>query len=171
MLKYSTWIFSALTLLLVAYNQWPEKPLPTDKPINKMVIEKSKRQMHVYSNGELTKTYKIALGFNPLGDKVYEGDGKTPEGSYVINDKDPNSTFNLNLGISYPDAEDIAKAKKLGKSPGGNIKIHGLRNGFGFIGKLHRFSDWTLGCIAVTNKEIKELYDHVAVGTKVEIRK
>lgn len=115
------------------------------------------------------KTYTISLGGNPIGDKEYEGDKKTPEGIYYINDKNPNSGYHKNLGISYPNKKDIEQAKKLGKPVGGDIKIHGLKNRTGVIGKLHRWFDWTLGCIALTNNEMDELYYSVPIGTKIEI--
>ena len=96
---------------------------------------------------------------------------KTPEGIYYINDRNPNSICYLNLGISYPNEFDIKNARENNKSPGGDIKIHGLPNGYGFIGKFHRWKDWTWGCIAVTNREMKELYDNVPIGTEIEILK
>ncbi len=112
----------------------------------------------------------MALGKNPIGAKQYEGDKKTPEGVYFINAKSADSKFHKNLGISYPNKEDIRIAKQIGKAPGGNIKIHGLQNGLGFIGRLQSFSDWTAGCIALTNEEIDELYEHTPIGTPVEIK-
>ncbi|MDO4881365.1 MAG: L,D-transpeptidase family protein [Capnocytophaga sp.] len=154
----------------VVYNILPEKKLPKDAKIDRIVIEKSKRKMMVYEKGKLLKTYSIALGRNPIGAKEYEGDKKTPEGIYTINDKNPNSGYYKNLGISYPNKENIKHAKKLGKPAGGDIKIHGLRNKGGFIGKFHRFKDWTLGCIAVTNEEMEELYNATPIGTKIEIK-
>ncbi|MGB0176145.1 MAG: L,D-transpeptidase family protein [Owenweeksia sp.] len=160
----------ALTGGLLAYARRKANPLPTDKPIDRLVVKKSKRVMYVMSNDEIIKTYRIALGFNPVGHKEYEGDGKTPEGVYTINDRNPNSGYFRNLGVSYPNDEDKAHARELGKSPGGDIKIHGLKNGYGYIGKLHRQRDWTWGCIAVTNEEMQELYDNVPMGTVIEIK-
>jgi murein L,D-transpeptidase YafK len=122
-----------------------------------------------YSNGELLKTYKIALGKNPKGAKHYQGDNKTPEGVYTINGKNANSIAYKNLGISYPNKEDVERAKKLGKPTGGDIKIHGMMNGLGFIGGFHTYSDWTNGCIAVTDREIDELFKYVKIGAKIEI--
>jgi murein L,D-transpeptidase YafK len=147
------------------------KPLDKSVVIDKIVVEKSKRNMYVYSKGELLKIYKISLGKSPKGDKEYEGDNRTPEGLYFINDKNPNSKFHKNLGISYPNKADIEKAKKLGKNPGGQIKIHGLNKKYSWIGKMHLIVNWTAGCIAVTNKEIDELYNAVPIGTPIEIKK
>lgn len=161
---------TVLTITLsVAYLYYPEYQLPKETKIDSIVVYKSKRQLLVYSKGNLLKTYTIALGRQPDGAKQFEGDRKTPEGVYYINDKNPNSGWHKNLGISYPNQEDIKYARQLGKSPGGNIKIHGLRNKRGYIGKLHRWKDWTLGCIAVTNEEMDELYRAVVIGTKIEI--
>lgn len=126
--------------------------------------------MHVYSNQNLVKIYKISLGKNPVGKKEFEGDSKTPEGIYYINDKNHNSSYYKNLGISYPNQSDLKHSKKLGKPVGDGIKIHGLKNGFGYIGKLHRWMDWTAGCIAITNQEIDELYNSVKIGSRIEIK-
>lgn len=169
--KY-TGIFSFILLVSgVVYYVYPEKPLPKDKTISKLVVDKNERTLKVLDkNNQVLKTYTIVLGGNPKGDKRVQGDEKTPEGKYKIHAKNPNSDFHLNLGISYPDQQDIAKARKLGKSPGGHIKIHGLKKGMGFIGKFHRFFDWTDGCIAVTNKDIEELYHNVPIGTKINIK-
>jgi murein L,D-transpeptidase YafK len=169
-MKKLRWI---ILLLLFAFAGWyfyPAKSLPQESVIDKLIVYKSKRQMMAYQNGRLLKVYTIALGKNPVGDKRYEGDCRTPEGKYTINDRNPNSGYHKNLGISYPDAIDKANAKKLGKPVGGNIKIHGLRNGVaGYLSKLHRFTDWTNGCIAVTNEEVDELYKVVKPGAVSEI--
>lgn len=164
-------LISIVTIIgLLVYYFFPEPALPIDSKIDSLIIYKSKRQLLAYSKGKLIKTYNIALGRKPIGAKAFEGDKKTPEGVYYINDKNPKSGWHKNIGISYPNKDDIKRAKELGKSPGGQIKIHGLQNGRGFIGKFHRWSDWTLGCIAVTDKEMDELYRSVAIGCKVEIK-
>lgn len=165
-------IFLGLGLLLLAftfYYFFPGKKLPSGKTINRLVVYKSKRKMEAWRGDELLKTYTISLGKDPVGHKQFEGDCKTPEGIYHIDGRNPNSAFYKNLGISYPNADDIAHTEKLGKPPGGDIKIHGLRNGRGYRGKLHRFKDWTAGCIAVTNPEMEELYEAVEDGAEVEI--
>jgi len=164
------WLTIPLTLAgLLIYYFYPESKLLNDIQIDNIVVNKSKREMLVYSNGELQKTYKISLGGQPIGHKEFEGDKKTPEGIYSIIDKNPNSGYHKNLGVSYPDKDDLENARQLGKSAGGDIKIHGIRNGIGFIGKFHRWFDWTLGCIAVTDREIDELYKAVKIGTRIEI--
>ena len=147
-----------------------QNTIPLRGTISRLVVNKSKRELLAYDKQDkLLKRYRIALGSNPIGHKQMQGDGKTPEGVYVINDKNPNSIAYKNLGISYPNETDIHNARQLGKSPGGDIKIHGLMNGWGFLGWLNRYSDWTAGCIAVTNSEMEELYRAVKIGTRIEI--
>ena len=151
------------------YYFYPEPKLPPNSKIDRLVVIKSKRVMHVYSGNRLIKTYHVALGGNPVGDKEVQGDKRTPEGKYSINAKNPNSGYYKNLGVSYPNASDRKEASMKGIDPGGDIKIHGLLNGIGFIGKFHRLIDWTAGCIAVTNEEMDELYNSVKIGTRIEI--
>ena len=144
--------------------------LPADSEIAKLVVRKADREMDAYdAQGRLLKTYPVALGFNPVGHKQFEGDGKTPEGRYTINDRNPNSGYHKNLGVSYPNEADKAYAAAQGKSPGGLIKIHGMKNGWGFIGKKHLQKDWTDGCIAVTDEEVDELYRSVKHNAEIEI--
>lgn len=159
-----------IALVLAVYYFFPEKKLDANKSIDKIVVLKSQRILQVYSKNRLLKEYKISLGRHAVGAKHFEGDDKTPEGKYYIKDKNPNSGYHLNLGISYPNKKDMAFAKSRGKPAGGQIKIHGLKNGFGFVGKFHRWFDWTHGCIAITNNEIEELYKNVPTGTVIEIR-
>jgi murein L,D-transpeptidase YafK len=168
--KIIKWGTLILLVGLLVYYFYPEDRIHDNVIIDKIVVYKSKRQLLTYSKGELIKTYKISLGRQPIGAKEYEGDKKTPEGIYFINDKNPNSGYHKNLGVSYPNKDNIAKAQQLGKAVGGDIKIHGIRNKLGFIGKFQRFFDWTLGCIALTNKEIDELYNMVEIGTTIEIK-
>lgn len=154
----------------LVYYFWPTKKLPKNARIDFIEVWKSKRRMDVFENGKLLKTYRIALGKNPIGHKEFEGDNRTPEGVYIINDRNPNSAFYKNLGISYPNENDLKHAESLGKSAGGDIKIHGLRNGRAYRGKSHRFKNWTAGCIAVTNKDMEELFGCVIDRAKIEIR-
>lgn len=170
MKKTSLFIISFIIICAVGYNLYPEKKLPTHSEIDYIIVQKSKRQLLAYSNQKLIKTYQISLGESPVGHKEFEGDEKTPEGIYTINAKNPNSGYHKNLGVSYPNKEDIIKAKTMGKLPGGDIKIHGLRNKLGIIGKFHRLFDWTNGCIALTNNEVDELYSAVKIGTRIEIK-
>ncbi|KAF2519721.1 L,D-transpeptidase family protein [Flavobacterium salilacus subsp. salilacus] len=168
--KIMVWfLILLLPLGLIAYYFYPEKKLPLGKTVDKLIVYKSKRQMHAYSGDELLKTYTISLGKKPIGHKQYEGDNKTPEGIYTINDRNPNSGYHKNLGVSYPNENDIAFAQKMGKPAGGEIKIHGLPNSKGYIGKFHRWKDWTAGCIAVTDGEVDELYKTVKQNAVIEI--
>jgi murein L,D-transpeptidase YafK len=136
---------------------------------DKVLIEKQARRLSLLSKGEVIKSYKIALGGNPVGPKERQGDNKTPEGTYRIDARNGNSGFHLSLHISYPNEDDKKRAKKLGVSPGGNIMIHGIKNGFSQVGASHAETDWTEGCIAVTNQEMEEIYKFVPIGTVVEI--
>ena len=137
---------------------------------NKIVILKSAHSMTLLNGGKVLKTYKVALGSVPVGPKRIEGDHKTPEGDYLIDAKNAHSQFHLSLHISYPSAADQQRARSLGARPGGAIMIHGLAAPFAYLGPLHRQTDWTDGCIAVTNAEIEEIWKLVPVGTRVEIR-
>ncbi|WP_207420274.1 L,D-transpeptidase family protein [Desertivirga brevis] len=159
-----------LGLAVTYYYSYPEEKIKRGVIIDKILVLKAKRKLLVYSNGTLVKSYTIALGRSPIGDKQFEGDNKTPEGIYKIYAKNPRSGWHKNLGISYPNLEDRRQAKPLNKSPGGEIKIHGLKNGRGFIGRFHRWKDWTQGCIALTNEEVDEIYEHTPIGTTIEIR-
>ena len=147
-----------------------DTPIPQNVIIDKILVTKSSHKMEVFFNSKLIKTYKIAFGRGGNDAKQFEGDKKTPEGIYTINSKNKDSGYHNNLGISYPNKFDIERCKKLNKPTGGDIKIHGLKNGFGFIGGMHRLFDWTLGCIAITNDEIDELSAHTPIGTVIEIK-
>ena len=141
----------------------------TPQRADSILILKKDHVMKLLAQGKVIRTYKVALGQGGLAPKEREGDGRTPEGHYKIEAKYINQ-YHKALRISYPNAEDRKRAAKLGVSPGGSILIHGLPNGQGWIGAAHRLYDWTLGCIAVTNEEIDEIFKLVPVGTPVEIR-
>ena len=138
--------------------------------VAQVVIFKEKRELHLLDKeGKILKTYLVALGPNPIGPKEKRGDGRTPEGKYIIDWRNPESRFHRSLHISYPNAKDKSQAQKMGVDPGGDIMIHGLPNGMENIGATHREVDWTAGCIAVTNEEIEEIWKAVADGTHAEI--
>ena len=139
-------------------------------PADRILIEKKERRLTLLSKGKALKTYQIALGGNPNGPKERQGDNKTPEGTYVIDARNKNSSYHLSLHISYPNEKDKKRAKQLGVSPGGDIMIHGIKNGFSWAGDLHSEVDWTKGCIAVTDEEIEEIDKLAPNGTIVEIR-
>lgn len=140
------------------------------EPIDAIIIEKAAHRMTLLSKGAVVASYEVALGRGGLGRKSKEGDNLTPEGKYVITGRNKNSAYHLSLRISYPSQDDIAKAKARGVAPGGDIMIHGIWNGLGWMGALHRKMDWTAGCIAVTNDEIEEIWKQVPDGTPVEIK-
>ena len=150
------------------------KNLRQSSPINEVHVYKSERRLHLLSGSHIVRSYDMRLGFDPIGHKVKEGDGKTPEGRYVIDWRNPNSQFYKSLHISYPNATDIAKAKQLGGSPGGDIMIHGSANN-AQIKKLPTLmeylprNDWTWGCIAVRNVDMDEIWKLVDNGTPIEI--
>jgi murein L,D-transpeptidase YafK len=126
--------------------------------------------MAIYQAGKLLKTYKIALGGTPLGPKTRQGDHRTPEGIYKIDAKNSRSHYHLALHVSYPNEDDRARAASLRVSPGGDIMVHGLPDQYAYLGALHRQTDWTDGCIAVTNREIEEIWKLVPIGIKIEIK-
>jgi len=169
--KYTPLLLAALIVLTITtVSSHGEKPLPEGVIADKVIAEKHARHMMLLSRGRVLKKYKISLGRNSKGPKVRAGDGKTPEGIYVIDSRNPRSRYHLSLHISYPNLSDSKRAKQLGVSPGGDIMIHGIRKGFGWLGPLHRLVIWTKGCIAVTNKEIEEIWRAVPNGTQIEIR-
>jgi murein L,D-transpeptidase YafK len=137
---------------------------------DRILVVKSQRKLTLLRDGKPLKSYFVALGGSPVGDKQCQGDSRTPEGIYRIDFKKKNSQYHRALRVSYPDAGDVAEARRLGCAPGGDIMIHGLASTFARVGALHRLSDWTLGCIAVTNEEIDEIWAAVDVGTVVEIQ-
>ena len=136
----------------------------TGPEITRVAVFKAHRRMYLLHHRSALKAYDIDLGFAPVGDKKVEGDGKTPEGHYLIDRRNPESDFHLSLGIDYPRPHDIAEAKALGQEPGGDIFIHGRGRP-----EAARGSDWTWGCIAVTNSEMEEVYSMVRTGTLVSI--
>ena len=135
-----------------------------------IVVEKSKRTLTLYHEGVAVRTYGVALGKEPTGDKVRIGDNRTPEGVFRIDFKNPQSKFHKALHISYPSAAHLERARALGVNPGGNIMIHGLPAAYKTIGAAHREFDWTEGCVAVTNEEIEEIWRAVPPGSPIQIK-
>ena len=129
-----------------------------------VVVNKGQRRMHLLHNETLLERYDIKLGFAPVAHKQFEGDGKTPEGLYRIDRRNPDSDFHLSLGISYPNTKDYAAAKAQGKSPGGDIFIHGQKSP-----SENPDDDWTWGCIAVSNDEMEDVYAMVRNGTLIKL--
>ena len=140
-------------------------PIPEKTIIDSLVLIKSARMLTVFSQSKKVKTYYVALGKHPVGKKEFEGDRKTPEGLYYIDAKSAASKYHKNLNISYPNVEDIKHAATQSKRAGGDIKIHGLPNGYDE--KNYERSDWTWGCIGLTNTEIAELFSHIQLGSPI----
>nr|WP_278388750.1 L,D-transpeptidase family protein [Brucella intermedia] len=149
-----------------------EPPLaaPSEQQADAIRVEKANRQMTLLRDGRTIGTYRISLGSNgDGGHKQREGDEKTPEGHYVIDWRNPRSMAHLSLHISYPNENDKQAAAAAGHAPGGNIMIHGLPNGWGWLASAHRLWDWTDGCIAVTDAEMRDIWARVPTGTPIEI--
>ncbi len=167
-------MIAALGLALAAVWLQPMPPAPPTPPqpivgqIDHILIEKSARRMQLFQNGQPVRSYRIALGFAPDGDKTRQGDGRTPEGRFRINRRNAASAYHLSLGLDYPRAEDRARAAAGGYDPGGDIFIHGQPNALGDGYKVK--GDWTAGCIALTNAEMREVWAVTSTGTTVEIR-
>ncbi|MCC6006868.1 MAG: L,D-transpeptidase family protein [Rhodobacteraceae bacterium] len=134
--------------------------------VTRIVVMKTARQMHLMHHDEILRSFRIQLGNTADGPKRFEGDGRTPEGRYYIDRRNPNSAFHLSLGISYPNEADRAFAAEQGRSPGGDIFIHGRPNG---SLPVRRSRDWTAGCIAVGNREMEDIYAMVRIGTPIDI--
>lgn len=141
-------------------------PLHADR----VLVLKKERTLQLLSQGKVIKAYRVALGGDPVGPKTRQGDHRTPEGLYVLDSRNSQSQFYKSIHISYPNARDRAAARQKGVSPGGDVFVHGLPKGYGWVGASHRLKDWTDGCIAVTDQEIDEIWLAVADGTPIEIR-
>ena len=162
-------LFAFLVLALVGSSVATDK-LPPDARADEVIVMKKERTLALMSGGKVLKVYKIALGGNPVGLKEREGDHKTPEGTYVLDRRNAKSRYYRSIHISYPNEEDRERARKLGVSPGGDVMVHGLPNGFGWLGATNRVYDWTDGCIAVTDQEMDEIWSAVPDGTPIEIK-
>lgn len=135
-----------------------------------IVVEKAKHTLTLFQAGFPVRTYQIALGKQPTGDKIRIGDNRTPEGTFFIDYKNPQSRFHRSLHISYPDVAHAQRANALGVSPGGDVMIHGLPPQYAAVGAAHREFDWTEGCIAVTDQEIEEIWAAVPKGAPIHIK-
>ena len=164
-------LFLFLTLVPVAalYALVPAgSPPPTTA--DEIVIHKGAHQLLLLRNGTVLRAYRVSLGREPRGPKSRAGDHRTPEGSDRVDWRNPQSKFHRSLHVSYPNVQDLQTAQRASVQPGGDIMIHGLQNGLGWIGRFHRFVDWTDGCIAVTNSEMDQIWRAVPDKTPIEIR-
>ena len=164
-------VFSNLHKSKFRYNDYSlySLKLPENMQIDSIAVHKQERELLVFSDDQVVKIYRIHLGINPEGSKKISGDFKTPEGLYHITNRNLMSQYHKSLGLSYPNATDILNAKKLGKSPGGDVMIHGLPNRDEFVGMDRYQNDWTWGCIAMRNEEIDELFTAINPGTPIFI--
>jgi murein L,D-transpeptidase YafK len=146
---------------------------PEGQQADLVEVHKAARRLTLRRAGSVLKTYRVALGFAPKGHKEREGDGRTPEGAYTIDARNPRSAFHLSIRVSYPDDKDRAHAAALGVPPGGDIYIHGQPNpsseGPPAVPVDHPNRDWTTGCVAVTDKEMREIWSLVPTGARVVI--
>jgi murein L,D-transpeptidase YafK len=158
----------AVPILLIGLHGtgWPQ---PAPKADSILILKKD-HVLELLSDGKVIRSYKVALGTGGLAAKQRQGDGRTPEGRYIIDSRNEHSAYYESLHISYPNAEDRKRAERLGVAAGGDIMIHGLPNGRGWLGSAHRLYDWTEGCIAVTDNEMDEIWRLVPIGTPVEIQ-
>lgn len=156
-------VLAMLSLTVVA-SCGPKRYQYHGPEVTRIVVNKADREMFLLHHDQMLKKYEFDLGFAPEGDKQFEGDGKTPEGRYVINRRNPNSAFYLSIGISYPNRQDIKFARSQGRDPGGDIFIHG-----GPRPQDPNGPDWTAGCISVKNREMREIYTMVRLGTVIDI--
>jgi len=170
--RISCWIVGACLLLVsgsVVFRAPAQQPAPVQKADSILILKKD-HLLELLCKGKVIRTYKVALGRGGLAPKTRDGDALTPEGHYLIDSRNAASAYHRALHISYPNTEDCARAAKLGVPPGGAIMIHGLPGYAHWIGSGHRLYDWTLGCVAVTDPEIEEIWNLVPTGTPVEIR-
>jgi murein L,D-transpeptidase YafK len=165
---------AALAAVLAGVVGWANladsPPLPAGAVADRVVVDKGAHTLTLLRHGAALKTYRVSLGGHPAGHKREEGDERTPEGVYRIDSRNARSSAHLALHVSYPDPADAARARARGVRPGGLIMVHGILNGLGWLGRLHRLMDWTDGCVAVTNREMDEIWRAVPVGTPIEIR-
>jgi len=166
----STRAFTSIAIGLLAATMTAQSISQPVLHADHVVVLKKERTLRLLSQGKVIRTYEVALGGDPVGPKAQQGDHKTPEGSYVLDSRNPHSQFYKSIHISYPSEHDRALARRNGVSPGGDVFVHGLPNGYGAIGAAHRLRDWTDGCIAVTNEELDEIWAAVPDGTPIEIR-
>ncbi|MDF1811193.1 MAG: L,D-transpeptidase family protein [Verrucomicrobiales bacterium] len=139
------------------------RPLPEGAEVSKLLLEKKKHKLHLLGpDGEKIRSYSVSLGANPRGHKQFQGDERTPEGTYMIDFGNSKSRFFRSLHISYPNSSDRSNSRKQGKNPGGDIMIHGLPEKYEWIGRWHRWWDWTDGCVGLTNREMSEIWSVVA---------
>lgn len=158
-----------LIALLAFFSFNSNATVNTNELADKVLVEKSKNKMTLFRKGKEIAHYHVVFGGNPTGHKQQEGDERTPEGKYVLDFKKPNSAYYKAIHISYPNAQDIARAKAKGKSAGGDIMIHGQKNGFEALQAQTQKYNWTIGCIALTNEDMDLFWNKIKTPTAIEI--
>ncbi len=158
----SIFLLILLIPIFVFANELPKADL--------VVVKKNEKRLYLYKGNQVLKEYRVSFGSNPKGHKIQEGDEKTPEGRYYLDYKNADSAFYKSIHISYPNEEDSKRSSEKGVSPGGQIMIHGQKNGFGFFGFITQFFNWTDGCIALKNSEMDEVWSSVKVNTPIVIK-
>ena len=164
------WLLALLCLSLVVTSQAAPSSVAAPQVVDKVLVEKAQRRLHLISRGETVKSYRISLGKQPLGAKAREGDLRTPEGFYWIDWRRKSEKYNLSMHISYPNARDQAVAKAAGVKPGSMIMIHGTPLDEEYPEWFFHTLDWTEGCIAMKNADMREVWAQVKDGTLIEIR-
>lgn len=170
----ATCVTALVCLLALAGNPVTASELPmgamAEAPeVSEVLVRKEERRLYLLSGEQVVRSYRIGLGDNPAGHKLFEGDKRTPEGKYVLDWRNPNSDFYKSIHISYPNKQDRELASSWGLDPGGSIMIHGLPNEAGDMAFAFLGLDWTDGCIAVSNEEMDEIWQLVADGTPIRI--
>jgi len=165
------YILLATCIVLAAYVAITSARLSSNLgTVDNIIVTKSTHTLALYRQGKLLKTYRVSLGTGGLSPKQQSGDARTPEGTYLIVAHNPASSYHRALRVGYPTPAQTAAAQQRGIDPGGDIMVHGIRNGLGWIGPLHRLRDWTAGCIALTDPQIEEIYAAVPDGTPITIQ-
>jgi murein L,D-transpeptidase YafK len=157
------------TSMYVADEHWPSTAADIQIKADSLLVQKRLRSLTLYANGIPIKSYRIALGGDPVGHKQFEGDQRTPEGLYRIEWRKENSSYYRALRVSYPNPNDRTAAERMNKNPGGDIMVHGAPRGLGLFGSIMNEFDWTNGCIAVDNASMAEIWSSVDVGTPILI--
>ena len=163
-------VVCVIALLFALAARHTNKKNPIQGLADRVVVDKSRHTLTLLRQGNALKTYRVALGRGGLGQKLRAGDNKVPEGLYTIVGRNAHSAFHLALRVGYPTPEQASEARSRGVDPGGDIMVHGIKNGLGWVGALQSHVDWTKGCVAVTDSEIEEIWRAVPDGTAIEIR-
>jgi murein L,D-transpeptidase YafK len=157
-----------LLVLLLCLVQAPSGALA--QKADKVLVIKSEKRLYLMKDGKRVASYRATFGANPVGHKERQGDERTPEGHYMLDYKNWNSKFYKSIHISYPNAQDRREARRRGVDPGGDIMIHGQTNGWGWAGPVMQFFSWTDGCVALSDRDMDEVWEAVDPGTPIEIR-